>query len=224
MPGGELVERQAVELERQLLAELKRRLEAVESSNGNAPPPAREPLAEPASAADETPERLLRALLQTSMEQTREQSQTAYFIAVLKSLVPDEARILAALSDGSTYPLIHVAEDSLVGASGRGELENVSSVGRSAGVLWPDMVPSYVGHLRALGLAETGPEDPAAQVKYEMLETDNAVRQATLRIGRSSRQRRGSCGGRYGSPTSRARSGRPVARMGDASLHAERGM
>src|SRR5262249_28824530 len=117
------------------------------------------------------------------------QSQTGYFVTILKSLVPDEARILAVLSDGSAYPLIHVAEGSLVGASGRREVDNVSNVGRSAGMLWLDMVPAYIGRLRALGLVETGPEDPSAKIKYEMLETENAVRRAVERISQSSRQK-----------------------------------
>jgi len=174
LPGGEFAERQLTALEHQMLGELKRRLETLDGTR---------------PTAEETPQSLLRALLETSMDQSREQSQTTYFVAILKSLMPDEARILAALSDGSAYPLIHVAEGSLVGAAGRRELENVSSIGRAAGVLWLDMVPSYVGRLRALGLVETGPEDETAEVKYEMLETDNAVRQTIERIARTSRQK-----------------------------------
>jgi abortive infection alpha-like protein len=145
--------------------------------------------AAPLAAAAPSPPALLRDLLERSMAQSREETRTALFVRLLGELLPDEARILAALSDGTTYPLIHVEAGPRLGAATRRVLAHVSSVGKSAGVAWADMTPAYVGRLVHLGLAELGPEDETHEVKYEILEADETVRAAIERIRKADRQR-----------------------------------
>ena len=193
----EIVERLpgATATERAMLRVLKRRLEGVEDGApdaldvgdaGSAPEPLDEPAGRifvTASVAVSKPlSDRLQEILERSIDQTRDQGRRAYFERILERLTPDEARILAALSDGSPFPLIHVGWGSPFGELKRRVQENVSSIGRRAGVMVPELVPRYVAHLRELGLVETGPEDPSLGVQYEIVETDELARSAMKRI------------------------------------------
>ncbi|MGI0131065.1 MAG: Abi-alpha family protein, partial [Thermoplasmata archaeon] len=65
--------------------------------------------------------------------------------------------------------------------------ENASNVGRAAGVALPGRVPVYVTHLRQLGLADSGPEDPGLDVEYDILATETEVRLAKAEADRRGR-------------------------------------
>lgn len=121
---------------------------------------------------------MLGELLERSVDQTKTEARRALYERMLRQLVPDEARILAALSDGSAYPVIDVVLRSAVGTVRQRLVENVSSVGREAGVALPGQVHWYVTHLRNLGLIEIGPEDPALADTYDILATEEVVRRA----------------------------------------------
>ena len=125
-------------------------------------------------AQGESPPALMAALLERSLGQDTEASRRDVHLSILRQLVPDEARILAALAEGARAPLVHV----LPRAGGDRILENASLIGRTAALTLPSMTPAYVTHLRALGLVETGPEDPEDKQGYEMLMADRAVRAA----------------------------------------------
>ncbi len=184
VPGGEFLQEQIDGVERRLLLELKQRLDRVESS-----PPSVSVLAVSVHAAEGTagrgPGELLQGLLAATAEQSREQAESAFYTSILASMVPDEARILSALSDGSTYPLINVMAATRLGLSWHPVVEGVSSVGRNAGVLWPEMTHAYVQRLRGWSLVETGPEDYTQTTRYEMLETEAVVRSALDQIKKS---------------------------------------
>ena len=122
---------------------------------------------------------LMAELLERSVMQDTKSSKADWHAAVLSQLVPDEARVIAALAEASApVPLLHVLP-----RSGRGRLlENASLIGRTAALTLPAMTPVYVTHLRALGLVETGPEDEENLKGYELLLADKAVR-AALREG-----------------------------------------
>lgn len=121
-----------------------------------------------------TPRDLMADLLERSIHQDAQASRGDWFTSVLTQLVPDEARIIAALADGSAPPLLHVLP-----RSGHGRiLENASLIGRTAALTLPQMTPVYVTHLRALGLVDTGPEDEENQKGYELLLADKGVRAA----------------------------------------------
>lgn len=133
-----------------------------------------------------TVEEKMTALLSRSMHDTPSQSRRTLHEVLVGELVPDEARILSALSDGSSYPLVHIAGPG-VGSYQRAVLENASSVGRAAGVALPDRVPVYVSHLRRLGLVEAGPEDPALRDEYDILLTEPPLRAMIASMGKGPR-------------------------------------
>jgi len=168
VPGVALARRVLGAVERELLSALKERLD--QTGNGVAP------------ASGAAPAALLSDLLARAADQTQEESQRRYFVRLLEQIVPDEARILAALSDGSMYPLVDVGYRPRFGRPTQHVLENASSVGKAAGVTWPDAVPRYLAHLRELGLVESGREDPELALKYEIVETETAVRDAIRRV------------------------------------------
>jgi hypothetical protein len=57
-------------------------------------------------------------------------------------------------------------------------LRNASTVGKTAGVSLIDQVPSYLTRLIGLGLADLGEEAPSLETEYEILMTDETVREA----------------------------------------------
>jgi Abortive infection alpha len=177
LPGVSLTERELQRVEHAVLRQLKDRLDAVDDT-------ADLPLAAPMEEAPEestTPTEVLAGLLRDSTVQTGPQARDRLYRWLLQQLLPDQARILAALSDGSTYPLVHVTLRGPMGGSGESLLDNASTVGRSAGVALPEQVPLYLTHLRSLGLVEEGPEDESLRETYDIAETDSTVRTAVDR-------------------------------------------
>jgi hypothetical protein len=120
----------------------------------------------------------MRELLERALDNSTSSSQAELFHHILDQLVADEARIVSALSDGSSSPLVNVHDWTRRRVQGRAVLENASLIGRSANVALPDMVPSYVSHLLSLGLVEVGPEDPDLKDDYEVLMAETVVLQA----------------------------------------------
>ena len=148
----------------------------------------------PATVVDEhddtaSPNGVLRALLDRSMYTSPDKSRDALYLDLLGSLVPDEARILAALSDGSGYPVIHGAEPG-TGGNPVFTLKNASTVGRSAGVSLPRYTPLYLTRMLGLGLVRMGPEAASMHDEYEMLLTDSAVNVALATARRGVRAAR----------------------------------
>jgi len=159
--------------ERQALAVLRSRLDAAA--------PQRPPAAITAGAESQRPEPLqskMDRLLGRALEQNSRTGRQELFHKVLDQLVPDEARIIGALSDGSASPLLNVFARTVTGSGGDPILENASLVGKMANVSLPQMTPVYVSHLLSLGLLETGPEDPRLKDEYQILGADSAVLRA----------------------------------------------
>ena len=175
LPGGGFVQEQLDKIEHRVMAELKQRLDKVErgatvsvlafSVQGEAA----------GTYGAHAPGALLRELMEASVEQNREQARQAYYVAALKSLVPDEARILSALSDAA-YPLVHLLSSNRLGGGSHTVLRDISNVGRNAGAQLAELGGIYIGRLRQLGLVQTVAEDPQLKTKYEILETDGEVR------------------------------------------------
>lgn len=114
-------------------------------------------------------------LLDRALDQNTRGSQVELYHHLLDQLVADEARILGALSDGSSSPMVNVYTWLSPRVPGRAALEHASLIGRTANVALPQMVPQYVSHLLSLGLVEAGPEDPALATEYEVLMAETAV-------------------------------------------------
>lgn len=170
LPGGRTTTAWLADAERQVVGAVRQHLEDL------APAPELESPPDPESDAAPTPESVMRALMDRSMYDRPADSAAALHLALVQALLPDEARILAAVSDGNRYPVIHVAEPG-VGAPVF-LTENSSTVGRAAGVALPHKTPVYLVRMLRLGLIEIGPEDVAMRDEYEMLLTDGAVHAA----------------------------------------------
>jgi hypothetical protein len=203
LPGVGTAERGVRQVERQLLAELRRRLDEVDDPYhaaltaasamhrpGGRPVeavvtlvPARDDHAEPLRAA-------MAELLNHSVGFGRDRAREYFYAIILRQLTPDEARILSALSDGSPFPAVDVAERTGLGGAGRIVLRNASTVGKAAGVSLPDQVPGYVTRLIGLGLVDLDEEVPALETQYEILLTDETVRDAERHVKRAKFVRR----------------------------------
>jgi hypothetical protein len=159
--------------ERQVLGALRSRLDVAA--------PARPPLAIAAGGESSVAEPLrakMDRLLDRALEQSTRSGRQELFHKIIDQLVPDEARIVGALSDGSVSPMLHVFARTLSGIGGDPILENASLVGKMANVSLPQMTPVYVSHLLSLGLLETGPEEPGMKDDYQILGADSAVLRA----------------------------------------------
>ncbi|WET78933.1 Abi-alpha family protein [Amycolatopsis sp. QT-25] len=200
LPGVEIAEQVVKQGERQLFLELRRRLDEVDdpyhaaltaasamnrpAANGARPVEATITLVhtrdrlEPLRAA-------MAELLNHSIGFGRERAREYLYAIILRQLTPDEARILSALSDGSPFPAVDVAERTNLGGAGRFVLRNASTVGKAAGVSLPDQVPGYLTRLIGLGLVELDEEVPALETQYEILLTDETVREAEKSVRRA---------------------------------------
>lgn len=123
---------------------------------------------------DADPRTMMSDLLAKSLDQNAASSQRDYYVALLRQLLPDEARIIAALADGTPAPSVSVHRRS----NGEVLLDNACLVGRTAAVTLPSKTRKYVNHLLRLGLVELGPEDEDNTVGYELVLADREVRPA----------------------------------------------
>jgi hypothetical protein len=103
------------------------------------------------------------------------------YATILSQLLPDEARILAALADGKPRPAVDIVLRGPLGGGKGTVLRNASTIGRSAGVSAPGYVPMYVTRLAAMGLVDIGDEDQELAEQYDILMTDQLVRQVEQR-------------------------------------------
>jgi hypothetical protein len=147
----------------------------------SAPPTAPSPTPPPAAATGILTAKM-ESLLARALEQSTASAQDELFDRILDDLVPDEARILGSLSDGSASPMVSVHALTPAGMLGEALVERAALVGRTANVALPRLTPTYVGRLLALGLVEAGPEDPALKDEYQVLLAETDVL-AAIRTG-----------------------------------------
>ncbi|MDQ3402561.1 MAG: DUF4393 domain-containing protein [Actinomycetota bacterium] len=174
LPGGETAER----IERAIVGEARERPGTPPERSWNAPtvePPKPTGAREPLRAA-------MAELLERSVTDSRETARDHFFATVIRQLLPDEARIVSMLADGTVYPLVHLGVRTSFGGVHRLLLENASTVGRAAGVAQPGLVPLYVSRLLRFGLAEVGDDDPRLGAQYEALLGDDQVRAAVAKV------------------------------------------
>ena len=178
---GPAIEFTGTELERAedvMWRQVRHRMETVAPSDRTVVVSVEGPTVPGARAADDDLSTILTDLLVVSTDQSADAARHRLLAAILRDLQPDEARILAALSDGTRYAVLHVVTRLPLGGNGPALLENASTVGRAAGVALPDMVPWYVSHLLRLGLVVIGPESTDLADTYDILETEPHIRQA----------------------------------------------
>jgi hypothetical protein len=162
LPGYRTATRQVRRAEVAVLRDVKRRIDEVAAP-------------EVGEGVDPRPQ-LLERLMQASMETNPRRSLELLHLRILRELLPDEARILAALSDGTRFALIHIYVRG--GGGVRTALENASTVGRVAAVHVNQAVPLYLSHLRELGLAEEGPAEELLSDQYALLTSEDYVQRA----------------------------------------------
>lgn len=154
--------------EEQVATYVKNRLESIDAN----PRPIQPVQSE--SSAHESLHTKLGRLLDRALDQSTSGSQQELYHRLLDQLVADEARIIGALSDGASSPLVNVYSRS----RNQVVLQNACLIGRTANVALPQMVPQYVDHLLSLGLVETGPEDSSRKSDYEVLMAEPMVLKA----------------------------------------------
>lgn len=162
VPGYQMALRQARRAEAALLREVKGRIEEIAAT--------------PSGESADSRARALAELLNASMDTDPRRSEEQLHLRILRQLLPDEARILAALSDGTRFAVVHVYVRG--GGGVRPALENACTVGRVAAVHLNDAVPAYVTHLRQLGLAEEGPAEELLSDQYALLTSEDVVQEA----------------------------------------------
>lgn len=122
-------------------------------------------------------------LVEVSLTEDRKPARLRLFKLLLAQMLPDEARIISAVSDDEERVLLHVAATGrLAVGSGHRVASYFSDVGRDAGILNLDLVPTYLQHLINLGLLVSGPENNDLRQDYDKLETDHAIQMAIQSI------------------------------------------
>lgn len=177
VPGGRVVRSRLNDVEDQVMRGLKERLDGLDL-------PA---LPGPVQSIQGDGADRLKFLLDRAVKQNVAEAKEAFFSAILDQMVPDEARIIGALSDGSHHALIHVGLGPPVGPMVRVVMTNITNLPRAADVTLLECSRYYVTHLRQLGLLETGPEDPDLNVKYQVLQGDSDVRKTMKAVEKDSK-------------------------------------
>ena len=187
-PGAARVKEQLQSLERDVIRVLRGHFDSVdprvpETKDAMIPPvrtaspaaaPAVPDLEEPPEPVD-----LLSRLLERGVTQTSDEARREVLLRAVRDLVPDEAKILASMVDGRTHPVLNIDAASPLGTQ---RVLSYVTNGRLAGVRSSSLLLRYVTHLVELGLVEVGPEDPAFDVDYQVLEASSEVRATVDRI------------------------------------------
>ena len=115
-------------------------------------------------------------LLDRSSAADSDQSREYLFGSIVSQLVPDEARVLAALAGGRTFAALDVLSKP-TGRSGHDRLvlANVSTIGVAAGITAPADVATYLGRLQGFGLIDVTYDPTHLDSQFESLMGDPRV-------------------------------------------------
>lgn len=178
LPGAQSLEREAQRLQRAAWSEVRRRLDVPETGTATDEERRAVLLVQNSSPSEAPLRTAMGELLERSVETDRRASRDYLFGTIISQLVPDEARLVAALSDGRAA----ATTDVLIKAGPRGrtrtELAHASLIGRHAGLSSPENTPTYLARLISFGLLHVGPEDDALSTDYEILAADSVVQDA----------------------------------------------
>lgn len=192
LPGMALVEQQVQRLGDAAAAELRRLLDMPQQlfvpASGE---DQRVMMLVQNAGSDPAPLRTaMRELLSRSSDTNAGRSREYLYGTIVSQLVPDEARILAALADGKAFAAVDVVAKHVGRSSTRTVLQNASAVGSAAGITHARSVSTYLSRLHGFGLVEFGPAADELGAEYDQLAIDDAVQEARVLIER----------GRLGSP------------------------
>lgn len=146
----------------------------------SAPPQA--PELERAGGRSRPSARRFEALLERALAQSTGEAEEVLLESLVRGMVPDEARIVAALAAREWSPLVHVearrdGEEHL-------DLRNASLIGRQAGIALVRRTPLHVSRLLASGILTATPERDDRSQEYEVLLAEPDVLDAIRRAGR----------------------------------------
>ncbi len=184
LPGMSLVEQQVQRLGDTATAELRRLLEVPQQfftpAGGE---DARVMMLVQNASTDPAPLRTaMSELLSRSSGTGAGRSREYLYGTIVSQLVPDEARILAAMADGKSFAAVDVHAKHVGRAASRTVLSNASSVGAAAKVSPARNVATYLTRLHGFGLVEFGPAADELNAEYDQLAIDDAVQEARVRI------------------------------------------
>ncbi len=121
-------------------------------------------------------------LLDRSAESDVDQSRDYLFGTIVSQLVPDEARILAALATDRRFAAVDVVAKQVGRSDGRVALAHASTVGAAAGIALPQNESTYLTRLQGLGLIEFGKQTGGLEKQFESLQDDPVVVAARKRV------------------------------------------
>jgi hypothetical protein len=184
LPGVTAVEHQAQRLRHAAAAEMLRLLEVPQQFFATASPEEqRVMMLVQNSDTDPAPLRTaMTELLHRSSVSTDRTSREYLFGTIVSQLVPDEARILAALAGGGRFAAVDVVARQVGRPGSRTVLANASVVGNVAGVSWPQNTSTYVARLQSFGLLEFGTVTDELDKQFGQLTADEAVQAARKQI------------------------------------------
>ncbi len=120
-------------------------------------------------------------LLERSSESDSARSRDYLFGNIVSQLVPDEARVLAALATGERYAVLDLLAKT-GRTSTRPVLSNLSTVGAAAGVAAPQNVSTYLERLRGFGLVEINPAGDELTPQFDALLADPAIQRTRKQV------------------------------------------
>jgi hypothetical protein len=176
LPGAALIEREATRITR-ALSDVRRALDlpsAVFGVHGNAEEQ-RVMLLLTDAAGDREPLRTAMAELLERSTTDRSAGREYLFGSIVSQLVPDEARIVAALANGTAFAAADLIAKPVGRSVSHTVLANASTVGRAAGVALPDNTPTYLTRLHGFGLVEFGSADDTLATQYELIAVEPSV-------------------------------------------------
>ena len=186
LPGMSLVEQQANRLRQLASAELLRMLEIPQQYFGTASPEEqRVMLLVQDSDGDPAPLRTaMTELLSRSTGSSGGRSKEYLFGTIVSQMVPDEARVLAALAEGKRYAVVDVVAKHVGRSATRTVFANASLLGAVAGISPARNVATYLARLQQFGLVEFGPAVDELGEEYDQLAVDGVVQEARATIER----------------------------------------
>ena len=190
LPGVTLVEAQAQRLRQAAAGEFARLLEMPQHLTGSGASPEEQRVMMLVHNSGSDPEPLRSAmteLLERSSTADSGQSREYLFGSIVSQLVPDEARVLAALAGGRAFAAVDVLSKPN-GRTGRNQvvLANTSTIGTAAGISVPTSVGTYLTRLQGFGLLDFTYSPSHLDSQFESLLRDPGVvaARASIEAGR----------------------------------------
>lgn len=184
LPGVTVVEQQTQKLRHAASAEMFRLLEVPQQVFSVASPEEQRAMMLVQDAgSDPAPLRTaMTELLDRSTESSDAQSRDYLFGTIVSQLVPDEARILAALGEGQIFAAVDVVSKQVGRASIRPVLSNASTLSTAAGLSRPQNVGTYLTRLHGYGLLDFGVPDDDLSSQFDTLLDDASVQAARATV------------------------------------------